>query len=236
MPELHETETGKKTTFQYVDPDGTTLELLKIDVTRSLSHEAKAKATQHEVEDGGFVSDHVILNGRTLTVQGVISDTPINLLAAAAGNIAGVVGGIVGGLPGAVATGAVSKIGSDLISNADGRPSIDAMDMLDYVYENKVPLTIITGLKTYVNMIMESFSAPQNAKNAGALNFTGSFREVRIVESEEVDIPAQATTNEGVIKTKKEGKKTVEQLDEAAAAKGSSLLFKINSSLASIGL
>ena len=224
---LHETSTGKKTTLQYVDPDGTSIELLKIDATRSLEHNMSAKATRHEVEDGGFVSDHVILNGRTLTIQGIISDNPISLSEAASGNIGGVVGGVVGGVAGAVAAGAISKIGSDLISNGEEKPSVDAMSMLDFVYENKIPLTIITGLKTYVNMIMENFSAPQNPKNAGSLNFAGTFTEVRIIESEEVDIPAEATTNEGVIKTKSEGKKPTEELNEAATSKGSSALFKI---------
>ncbi|MCK5603279.1 hypothetical protein KAR91_15455 [Candidatus Pacearchaeota archaeon] len=227
MPDLHETSTGKKTTLQYVDPDGTSIELLKIDATQSLEHRMSAKATRHEIEDGGFVSDHVILNGRSLTIQGVISDNPINLLEAASGNISGVVGGVAGGVVGAVATGVISKIGSDLISNGEEKPSVDAMSMLDLVYENKIPLTIITGLKTYVNMIMESFTAPQNPRNAGSLNFTGSFTEVRIIESEEVDIPAVSTDNEGAIKTKTEGKKPVEELNEATTEKGSSLLFKI---------
>ena len=114
-----------------------------------------------------------------------------------------------------------------MISGGEEKPSIDAMSMLDLVYENKIPLTIVTGLKTYINMIMENFSAPQNPRNAGSLNFTGTFAEVRIVESEEVNIPPAVTENEGVIESKIEGKKPPEELTSAASDKGSSVLFKI---------
>ena len=74
---------------------------------------------------------------------------------------------------------------------------------------------------------MENFSAPQNPKNAGSLNFNGTFTEVRVVESEEVSIPAAATENEGVIEPTIEGKKSVEELTSAATSEGSSILFKI---------
>jgi len=229
MADLFNTLTGqdKRTTLQYVDPDGTTFELLKIDAVPSLNHSKRSKATQHEIEDGSFVSDHVIKSPRVLTLRGIISDTPINLAEAASGNIAGVVGSVVGGVPGAIATGVLSKIGSELLSKDDGKPSKNAMDMLDFVYENKIPLTIITGLQTYINMIMEDFDAPQNPRNAGSLNFTGTFKEVRIVESEEVLIPASATENESAIKTVTEGKKPPLSLDEATESKSSTALFKI---------
>ena len=229
MADLYNTLTGqdKRTTLQYVDPDGTTLELLKIDVVSSLIHKMSSNPTQHEIEDGSFVSDHVIKNPRALTLRGIISDTPINITEAAVGNISGVVGSVVGGVAGAVATGAISKIGSELLSNADGKPSKNAMDMLDFIYENNVPLTIITGLKTYINMVMKDFNAPQTPRNAGALNFTGTFEEVAIIESESVQIPAAATDNVSAIKTVTEGKKPPLALDEATESKSSTALFKI---------
>ena len=229
MASLFDTVTGasKRTTLQYVDPDGTTFELLKIDAATSLTHKMTAKPTQHAIEDGSFISDHVIINPRGLTIRGVISDNPINLLASTPGNVGGVVGSVVGGIPGAVATGAVSKIGSTLLSSGEGKPSKNAIDMLDYIYENSVPLTIITDLKTYINMIMRDFTAPRSAKNSGSLVFTGSFEEVVIRESEEILIPVTATENESAVKTVEEGKKPVAELDEATSGKSSTILFKI---------
>ncbi len=150
--------------------DAEALELLKIDATRAEEHSFKAKATQHEVEDGANISDHVIKAGRTVTLDGVISDDPISILAAAVGNIAGITGSLVEGIGGAVATGAVSKLGSELMANGS-KPSKDAIDILEYIYEESIPLMITTSIKTYTNMIMESLTIPRSSKTANSLEF-----------------------------------------------------------------
>lgn len=206
--------------------DAEALELLKIDATRAEEHSFKAKATQHEVEDGANISDHVIKSGRTVTINGVISDDPITIAAAAIGNLAGITGSLVGGLGGAVATGAVSKLGSELISNGS-KPSKDAIDILEYIYEENIPLMITTSIKTYTNMIMESLNIPRNVRNANSLEFSASFREIRIVENEVVEIPVSATEVDGAVKEQKGGKKPSVEPDAQTAASGSTLLFKI---------
>lgn len=221
------TNTGKRVTFQFTDENGTSIELIKIDATRAEEHVLSSKATSHEVEDGSDISDHVIKNGRSLTINGVISDHPINLLAAASGNIAGIVGNITEGFTRGIVTGATSKLGSTLLSKNQGKPSKNAMDMLDYIYEGNIPLTIITGLKTYTNMMMEKLNVPRQVRTVNALEFSASFREIRIVGSEIVDIPAAVTSNEGNIPEKKEGKKPTSIPDSSVSGKGSSLLFKI---------
>lgn len=202
------------------------LELLKIDATRAEEHSFKAKATQHEVEDGGNISDHVIKGGKTVIIQGTISDDPISITAAAVGNLAGITGSLVPGLGGAVATGVVAKLGSELISNGS-KPSKDALDIFEIIYEGDIPVMITTSIKTYTNMIMESLSVPRNSRNANSLEFSASFREIRIIESEVVEIPVSATANDGVIKEQKGGKKPSVAPDAQTAASGSTLLFKI---------
>lgn len=229
MANLYETITGsrKRVSFQYTTEDGEAIELIKVDATRAEEHGMTSKATQHEIEDGSVISDHVIKKGRTLTVEGIVSDTPINLLTSAPGNIGGLVGNLTTGTKRGVITGATSKIGSSLISKGVGKPSKDAMDLFDYIYEQKIPIEIITGLKTYSNMIMESLSIPRRVQNVNSLDFTASFRELSIVESEVVDIPAAVTENEGNIAQKKEGKKPSIVPSTATAGKASTLLFKM---------
>lgn len=202
------------------------IEILKIDATKAEEHSFKAKATQHEVEDGANISDHVIKTGRMVNIDGVISDDPITIAAAAIGNLAGIAGSLVEGIGGAVATGAVSKLGSELISNGS-KPSKDAMDILEGIYENNIPLMITTSIKTYTNMIMESLSIPRNSRNANALEFKATFREIRIVESEVTDIPPSSTTVDGAIKEQAGGKKPSIAPDTQTESSGSSLLFKL---------
>lgn len=221
------TDRKKRVTFQYTTEDGTAIELIKIDATRVERHSLKSKATEHEVEDGSDISDHIIKKGRRLTIDGVVSDTPINLLASASGNIGGLVGNVTTGLKRGVITGAVSKIGSELISKGEGKPSLDAFILIDYLYEQKIPIEIVTGLKTYINMVMEDFDNSRTPQNANSLDFTATFKEITIVESEVVDIPPAVTENEGNIGQKKEGKKPSIVPSVATAGKASTLLFKM---------
>ena len=221
----------KRVALSYLSgEDAEALELLKIDATRAEEHSFKAKATQHEVEDGANISDHVIKTGRVVTLDGIISDDPISIAAAAIGNIGGLAGSLVEGLGGAVATGAVSKIGSELIANGS-KPSKDAIDILEYIYEESIPLMITTSIKTYTNMIMESLNIPRNSRNANALEFKASFKEIRIVESEIVDIPPSATTVDGAIEEQKGGKKPSVEPDAQTQSSGSTLLFKLQGAL-----
>ena len=231
MADIFDIITGKdkRVTLLYLhagDDEAESFELLKIDATRAEEHSFKAKATQHEVEDGANISDHVINSGRVVTINGVISDDPITITAAAVGNLAGITGSLFPGLGGAVATGAVAKLGSELISNGT-KPSKDAIDIFEGIYELKLPLMITTSIKTYTNMIMESLSIPRNSRNANSLEFSASFREIRIVESEVVEIPVSATTNDGIIKEQKGGKQPSVAPDAQTQASGSTGAFKI---------
>lgn len=231
MPDIFDIITGKdkRVALLYLhagEDEAEAFELLKIDATRAEEHSFKAKATQHEVEDGSNISDHVINSGRTITIDGVISDDPITITAAAVGNLAGITGNLVGGLGGAVATGAVAKLGSELISSGT-KPSKDAVDIFEGIYVLKLPLMITTSIKTYTNMIMESLSFPRNSRNANSLEFKATFREIRIIESEVVEIPVSATKNDGVIKETKGGKKPSVEPDAQTAASGSTGAFKI---------
>ena len=210
--------------------DAEALELLKIDATKAEEHSFRAKATQHEVEDGANISDHVIKNGRVVMLDGVVSDDPISIAAAAIGNVAGITGSLVEGVGGAVATGAVSKLGSELMASG-AKPSKDAVDILEYIYEESIPLMITTSIKTYTNMIMEDLRIPRNSRNANSLEFKATFREARIVESEVVDIPPSATTVDGAIEEQKGGKKPSVEPDAQTALSGSTLLFKLQGAL-----
>jgi hypothetical protein len=221
------TGSDKRVSISYLSgDDGETLELLKIDATKAEQHSLKSKATQHEVEDGGNISDHVIKGGRTVTIDGVVSDDPLTIAGAVAGNIAGITGSLVDGLGGAVVTGVVSKLGSELLKDGD-KPSKDAFDILEYIYEENIPLVIVTSIKTYTNMIMESLVMPRDVRNFNSLAFNASFKEVRIIESETVDIPVAVTTVDGAVDNVKGGKKPSVAPDAQTASSGSTLLFKL---------
>lgn len=55
----------------------TTLDSLSFDAAPQDTHSADADATEHPVESGGAVVDHVVQKPEVLKVEGLVSDTPI---------------------------------------------------------------------------------------------------------------------------------------------------------------
>lgn len=76
-------------------------------------------------------------------------------------------------------------------------------------------------------MIMESLDMPENIRTVRSLEFKATFKEIRIIESEVVDIPVSASSAEGSVESVKGGKKPSVAPDTQTATSGSTLLFKL---------
>jgi hypothetical protein len=218
----------RRVTLQYSD-GAARRTLLKIDCTVAEEMGLEAQATLHAVEDGAQIADHVIKKGRTLQIEGIVSDTPINLTGTLAGNAAGFVGSNIGGTAGTMATvGAV--VMADLALSGSARPSKAALDIFEEIYATATPLTIIAGLSTYTDMIMERFTAPRSASRAGALVFKAAFRQVTIISGQRVAIPAQAKSED--VKDlsaagRQLGTKQGQALDKSKSEKAASWAYKL---------
>lgn len=218
----------RRVTLQYSDGN-LQRTLLKIDCTVSEEMSLEAQATLHEIEDGAEIADHVIQKGRTLQIEGIVSDTPINLTGALIGDAAGLIGGTIGGTAGAIAT-AAGVVMANLALSESAKPSKAALDIFEEIYANATPLVIVAGLATYTNMIMEKFSAPRSAGNAGALVFKAAFRQVTIISSESVTVPTTAKSDS--IKDlsaaeQQQGTKQGQALDSGKSTKAASWAYKL---------
>lgn len=181
---------SRRLTLQYSDGN-LQRTLLKIDCTVAEEVSLEAQATLHEIEDGAQIADHVIKKGRTLQIEGIVSDTPIALSGTLTGNAAGILGSQIGGAAGAIAA-AAGVVMANLALSGSAKPSKAALDIFEEIYANATPLVIVAGLATYTDMIMEKFSAPRSAANAGALVFKAAFRQVTIISGESVAVPTAA--------------------------------------------
>lgn len=63
---------------RYLSPRVGTIDL---DVTITEQHRYNSRVTNYPVEDGTIVSDHIINEPDTLTLQALVSDSPLNILA-----------------------------------------------------------------------------------------------------------------------------------------------------------
>ncbi len=189
----------KRTRFQ----NASGIDLLLVDATLSLTPTYGAKVTQHPVEKGSDITDHINLDNITISMEGFASETPVgfdplNVLdassfqgavaggAAAIGSFAGSkIAGTLGGSIGAVAGG----IGTNLLFNARNKAEITRDTLLNMMSERKT-FTLVAQNVKYENLVFTSLVFPKDASTGRGLKFSASMQQIRIVESDVIQIDA----------------------------------------------
>lgn len=134
-----------------------------VDATVSEEHLTSCELTENPVEDGAKVTDHVQIKPAQLTIEGVISDSPLGY--AIIGNIQNTVRNI------------------QTLFGKQSR-SIDAYNDLISLQKSRRPFTVITNLKRYTNMIITELSVPRTAETGKSIHFRAVMKEIRIVSSQ----------------------------------------------------
>ena len=183
---------------------------ISLDASISEGHAFNSRVSQFPVEDGSVVADNIINDPTTLDITGFITNTPVTIFLQNAAN---------------------------LVDDTSGGDRVKtAFDALLALRESKEPFTIVTGLKTYENMVFTSLNIPRD-KSTGSTNLRFNAKVVNIefvtsrtealskdtVASEPASLSDQATN------TKDVGKQTTDE----DIGQQSSLLFDV---LKDIGL
>lgn len=127
---------------------------LILDCTISETPEYAFSPTQSQIEDGATISDHVTQKPLRLTVEGMISDTPVSLTRPPASPFAGT------------------------------QPSERAFAWLEQLALNKTPFDFVGGFRTYKSMVITEFRPVRNAQTGQALVFTCVMEQLVIVSSQ----------------------------------------------------
>lgn len=155
----------------------TRIDTLELDAAISEAHSGTNEVTDHPVEDGADITDHVRVKPDTVTIEGIISNTPV-----IAGNAR-----FEGGLETSEQNGVlvVSGVGADSLDDARAE---SAYQQLLKIKEDRLPVVIVTSLRQYERMILERLNVPRDARIGSALRFSATFREVRTVASQRVSV------------------------------------------------
>lgn len=139
---------------------------LALDCTVTETHTATSTVTQHPVESGANITDHIRPDPVKLAITGIVSDTPIGAREVQkALNVGGV---------------SVQIRQQDTPTSPVGFGRA-AWSKLEEIRNAAKPVTVLTRDKKYESMAMVLLSIPKEAKNGGALYFTAQFEQVRIV-------------------------------------------------------
>lgn len=131
-----------------------------IDASLSEDHSKDADVSEFPVEDGSNFTDNVRVKPRTFRVSGLVTDTPLDL-----------------------GFRSIEDDGSPLIDTST-RPSAQARLALEAIMDAEEPITVVTELATYKDMIMSSLSFQQDGDTGDSLPFTATFRQINIVENQ----------------------------------------------------
>lgn len=136
---------------------GNKLETITFDSTTSIRPTFRNEVSKHPVEQGSTATDNSRKEPAAVSIEGLLTDFPLTIR-----------GGGVGG------AGEKGRAGG-------------VLDLLLYLKDKGVRVTLRTTLRSYSNMVIESVS-PNSDRLKGAIKVAITFTEVQIVASEVVDI------------------------------------------------
>lgn len=179
---------AKKRRVQFIQ-GGTTI--IQLDVSTSETHERESPTTDHPVENGQEISDNILIRPQTLSITGIISDTPLNTDAQLLSEVASV---LTSSLipPAGIAIAATAFTLFSALAKSKS-PSVAAYGQLLQLQvgippNGPQPVDVLTSLSLYQNMWITKISAPREANNANTLVFTASMKQIIIVSPQSVNV------------------------------------------------
>jgi len=202
---------------------------LVLDTTISDDHQYENEITDFPVESGANIADHVIQKPEQVTIEGFVTNTPVQFLSAF--REGGVLRNTFNLLTGEEVVDKVQDALEKLLSIA-GYSYPTQPDENEKEVKAKNPpqlVNIITGLRSYSNMAIKSLSIRRDKDTGQTLRFRGVFKKVVLteIEFEAGLVDSKLDSKEGAGDTKKKGPPVKKKGDQKPkAAPPTSALFK----------
>jgi hypothetical protein len=169
---------------------------LVVDAFIKETHTLSAEITEHPVEDGSVMVDHIINRPFSLSIDGIISNTPMSLV----------------GLT-------VFDSAVRYFENESNDTVAQALATIEDLFAKRTPLSIATSLKTYHKMVLESLSIDRGGGFYNdSLHFTCTAKQIRLAYQERIKVPepkvsrAQPQQKKGLQETKSIPKEEAEKI------------------------
>lgn len=175
----------------------TSIGSVELDASVSEQHTGAVEVTDHPVETGGAISDHARPLPETVTIEGLISNTPMPEAGAA--------------------TQERTWAGVNYRSSSEMAPTnaSEGYAALLKLKDAGELITVVTALRTYENMVLTSLTVPRDARTGNGLRFAASLKQVRVANSQTVQV---LTTEDKTKKKKVENKKAAPETPEVDAS------------------
>jgi len=171
------------TFLQWNDDSGETVGL-DLDVATLITYERAAEVTEHPVENGSPISDHVKTTNGTFSIEGIISNSPVRVpttqmrgLQRALSNVSVPV------------AGETVRVALQRWSGPFDRKR-ECNDLLVALVTGRFAVTLTTPLELLEDLIVTRFKVDEDRDSGNALKLTLDFKQLRIVGTARAAVPA----------------------------------------------
>lgn len=140
-----------------------------LDASLRETHTRSAVITDHPVEEGPNISDHIRAEPPKLQMDGIVSNTPINRTQRRR---------VVEAFGVEFETSALDDQRQGAAGYAEA-----AYAKLEELHATGAVFTVVTQIRTYDNMAFESLVVPRDAKTGDAVNFSATLKQVIVVKN-----------------------------------------------------
>ncbi len=148
-------------------PFNAIIDTLVLDAAVKEEHTSENDVTENPVERGSATTDHIRPKPEELTIEGVVSNTPLNSFQT---NRAVTYEGVT------FTSNATTNIARGMPGNAEAAYA----KLLDLRNKGNL-ITVVTALRTYDNMAVLSVKVPRDKDTGDILKFEIKLKQVRIV-------------------------------------------------------
>ena len=175
---------------------------IKFDLEISEHHSIEAQVTEHPIENGATISDHVRLLPRKGSMVGMVTNHPLNNIKAPLpaefnerlsqlGNP-----GFFKSLAMQYSNEIIAPLtdadyaGLTRLTPGEDNRARNAWELFKELMAARQPVTIMTGVEKYADVIVTKVSTDRDSGTGDSLRFSVDFQEIRFVTLTEVEITA----------------------------------------------
>ncbi len=158
-------------------------EIVALDVTTSFSNSWEGNLTSYPVSAGSEISDHITIRNNKYVLEGIVSDTPIEVHK----------------------NESIGQLGTGY------NRTYAALDMIKEMYTNKVIFTLFSEYQRIDNCVITGVSFDQSADFS--IRFKITMEQVRLAYAKTVSLNVKASTKKKTDSNKNGGGTTKNQAD-----------------------
>jgi hypothetical protein len=171
-------------------------QLMRFDAVTRQAHESTARPTDHPIEEGADVSDHIQPGLDSLSMEVVVSNEPISDPETQMDGAVGTVRSVE--VPSSLNLGPLAIPLTQTVSVFAFSQEFDRVrtvyDLLRELKANGTRIDIHTTLRDYTDMVLTRVAPVRQASTGDALFATVDAREISVVSSETVSVPEPEET------------------------------------------